>query len=74
LELLRSAGAEFKDGMLTGWTASQAMHHVRTPLAPMLAMPNADVRRVRPVREHWMRADAQRHYRADDHHSDRRHS
>ncbi len=41
---LRSAAAEFKDGKLTCWTASQATHLLRKQLAAMLAMPEADVR------------------------------
>jgi len=42
-EFLRSAVAEFKDGTLTCWTASQATHLLRKQLAAM-AMPEADVR------------------------------
>ena len=44
LESLRSAVAEFKDGKLTCWTASQAMHLLRKQLAAMLAMPEGQYR------------------------------
>lgn len=43
-EFLRSAVAEFKGGTLICWTASQATHLLRTQLAAMLALPEADVR------------------------------
>jgi nicotinate dehydrogenase subunit B len=39
-----AAVAEFKDGKLTCWTASQATHAMRKQFAQMLAMPEADVR------------------------------
>jgi len=35
--------AEFKDGKLTCWTASQATHRLRKQLAAVRAMPEADV-------------------------------
>lgn len=38
------AVAEFKEGKLTCWTASQATHSLRTQLAEMLAIPVGDVR------------------------------
>jgi CO/xanthine dehydrogenase Mo-binding subunit len=44
LEFLRSAVAEFKDGKLTCWTASQAMHLLCKQLAAMLAMPEGQYR------------------------------
>ena len=44
LEFLHSPVAEFNDGKLTCWTASQATHLLRKQLAAMLAMPEADVR------------------------------
>ena len=39
-----AAVAEFKDGKLTCWTASQATHALRKQLAQMLSMPEDDVR------------------------------
>jgi nicotinate dehydrogenase subunit B len=39
-----AAVAEFKDGKLTCWTASQATHALRKQLAQMLSMPDDDVR------------------------------
>jgi len=41
VEFPRSAIAEFKDGKLTGWTASQATHLLGKQLAAMLAMREA---------------------------------
>jgi len=38
------AVAEFKDGKLTSWSASQATHDLRKQLAEMLGMPADDVR------------------------------
>jgi CO/xanthine dehydrogenase Mo-binding subunit len=38
------AVAEFKDGKLTSWSASQATHNLRKQLAKMFAMPVEDVR------------------------------
>jgi CO/xanthine dehydrogenase Mo-binding subunit len=38
------AVAEFKDGKLTSWSASQATHDLRKQLAQMFAMPLQDVR------------------------------
>jgi len=38
------AVAEFKDGKLTCWSASQATHNLRLQLAAMLSLPNTDVR------------------------------
>ncbi|EKS28881.1 xanthine dehydrogenase family protein molybdopterin-binding subunit [Afipia felis] len=38
------AVAEFKDGKLTCWSASQATHNLRKQLAMMMKMPDADVR------------------------------
>ncbi|HLJ63367.1 MAG TPA: molybdopterin cofactor-binding domain-containing protein, partial [Stellaceae bacterium] len=38
--------AEFKDGKLTCWTASQATHNLRKQLAAMLKIPDADVRAI----------------------------
>jgi nicotinate dehydrogenase subunit B len=38
------AVAEFKDGKLTCWTASQATHNLRKQLAAMLGMAEADIR------------------------------
>jgi nicotinate dehydrogenase subunit B len=35
--------AEFKDGKLTSWSASQATHNLRTQLAKMFSMPMEDV-------------------------------
>ena len=43
-EFVRSVVAEFKDGKLICWTASQATHLLRKQLAVLLAMPEADVR------------------------------
>jgi CO/xanthine dehydrogenase Mo-binding subunit len=39
-----AAVAEYKDGKLTCWTASQATHALRKQLAQMLSMPEDDVR------------------------------
>jgi CO/xanthine dehydrogenase Mo-binding subunit len=39
-----AAVAEYKDGKLTCWTASQATHALRKQLAQMLSMPEEDVR------------------------------
>ncbi len=39
-----AAVAEFKDGKLTCWTASQATHALRKQLAQMLSMSDSDVR------------------------------
>ena len=36
--------ADFKDGKLTSWSASQATHNLRKQLAQMFAMPPEDVR------------------------------
>jgi nicotinate dehydrogenase subunit B len=36
--------AEFKDGKLTSWSASQATHNLRNQLAKMFGIPPADVR------------------------------
>src|SRR5690606_10371666 len=36
--------AEFKDGKLTAWSASQATHNLRKQLAGMFGMADADVR------------------------------
>jgi nicotinate dehydrogenase subunit B len=36
--------AEFKDGKLTSWSASQATHNLRKQLAKMLSLPPEDVR------------------------------
>jgi nicotinate dehydrogenase subunit B len=38
------AVAEFKDGKLTSWSASQATHNLRKQLAKMLSMPVEDIR------------------------------
>jgi len=38
------AVAEFKEGKLTCWSASQATHNLRLQLAAMLSLPNSDVR------------------------------
>ncbi len=38
------AVAEFKEGKLTCWSASQATHNLRLQLAAMLSVPNTDVR------------------------------
>ena len=38
------AVAEFRDGKLTCWSASQATHNLRKQLASMLALPNDNVR------------------------------
>jgi CO/xanthine dehydrogenase Mo-binding subunit len=38
------AVAEFRDGKLTCWSASQATHNLRKQLASMLALPNNNVR------------------------------
>ncbi len=38
--------AEFRDGKLTCWTASQATHSLRKQLAAMLGMPDGDVRAI----------------------------
>lgn len=38
------AVAEFKDGKLTSWSASQATHALRGQLAQMLSLPAADIR------------------------------
>jgi len=38
------AVAEFKDGKLTSWSASQATHNLRKQLAKMLSMPAEDIR------------------------------
>ncbi|HWP26121.1 MAG TPA: molybdopterin cofactor-binding domain-containing protein [Xanthobacteraceae bacterium] len=38
------AVAEFKDGKLVSWSASQATHNLRNQLAKMFGMPPADVR------------------------------
>jgi len=38
------AVAEFKEGKLTCWSASQATHNLRLQLAAMFSLPNSDVR------------------------------
>jgi nicotinate dehydrogenase subunit B len=38
------AVAEFKDGMLTSWSASQATHNLRKQLAKMMQLPETSVR------------------------------
>ncbi|TMK13946.1 MAG: xanthine dehydrogenase family protein molybdopterin-binding subunit [Alphaproteobacteria bacterium] len=43
-DAMGQAGAEFKDGKLTSWSASQATHNLRKQLATMFSMPADSVR------------------------------